>query len=243
VKRTEPERGAFKTTRWSMVNAAGETSTSDAREALAELCRVYWPPLYTYLRRRGFDPDDAQDLTQGFFTRLLERRDIRSADPTRGRFRSFLLTALKRYVINEHARAVTDKRGGGRAALTLDFAEAELACSADFRGDDAPDRVFDRKWAGITIDMALRRLRAEYDDTGRQALAGALLPYISEAGALAPYKTVAEQLGMTEGAVRVAVHRLRQRFGMILRDEVAQTVLDPALVDDEVRELIRAVSS
>ena len=243
MKRTEPERGAFKTTRWSMVGAAGQASTPNATEALSELCRVYWPPLYTYLRHRGYGPDEAQDLTQGFFARLLERRDIRSADSVRGRFRSFLLTALKRYVINEHARATTEKRGGGNVLLTLDFAEAELACMTDLRGDDAPDRVFDRKWAGITLDLALHRLRAEYDKTGKQVLAGALLPYISGAGGIALYKTVAEQLEMTEGAVRVAVHRLRQRFGSILRDEVAQTVLDQDQVDDEVRELIRAVSS
>ena len=226
-----------------MVNAVSEGTSSSAGEALSELCGVYWPPLYTYLRRRGYGPDEAQDLTQGFFARLLERRDIQAADQARGKFRSFLLTALKRYVINEHHRAAAEKRGGGIAPLPLDFAGAERAYASDERSQDAPDRVFDRRWAGITLDLAFGRLRREYEQAGKAALVAALLPYVSDADPQEPYKAVAEHLAMSEGAVRVAVHRLRQRFGAVLREEIAQTVLDPGEVDDEVRALIRAVSS
>ncbi len=239
----EPAGGKFVTTRWTLVNAAGGNSTLKAKEALAELCQAYWPPLYAYLRRRGHDPEEAQDLTQGFFARLLERHDIRSADPSRGRFRSFLLTALKRYVINEHERATSMKRGGPVPTLTLDFEAAERAEAVAPRTDDRPDRLYDRRWAAISLDRAVQRLRDECHRTGKGALAEALLPYLTDAGGLPSYEAVGADLGLTPGAVKVAVHRLRQRFGAVLRLEIAETVLAPEDVDDEVRELIRAVST
>jgi RNA polymerase sigma-70 factor (ECF subfamily) len=226
-----------------MINAAGDASTESADAALAELCQIYWPPLYSYLRRRGHDTEDAQDLTQGFFARLLERQDFRSADPARGRFRAFLLTALKRYAINEHERAVTARRGGRHTRLSLDFEEAERTYAVDRRNDDTPDRVFDRKWAGIVIDRALERLRNECGDTHTSAVTAALLPYLTDAGGLPPYRAVALDLGLTEGAIKVAVHRLRQRFGAVLRAEIAETVMAEEDVDGEMRDLIRAVSS
>jgi len=226
-----------------MVNAAGHPSNTHAAGALAELCQIYWPPLYSYLRRRGHDAEDAQDLTQGFFARLLERQDFRTADPARGRFRGFLLTALKRYAINEHERATAQRRGGRQIRISLDFEEAERTYVVDRRNDDTPDRVFDRKWAGIAIDRALQRLRDECRDGGRAAVTAALLPYLTDAGDLPAYRSVAAELGITEGAVKVAIHRLRQRFGAILRLEIGETVLAQDDVDDEMRELIRAVSS
>ena len=174
---------------------------------------------------------------------MLERRDVRAADPARGRFRSFLLTALQHYVFNEHERKTTAKRGGRLQRLSLDFEDVERAYVLEARHDDSPDRVFNRKWAAITLDRALQRLRRECHASGRAALADALLPYLTDAGNLPPYRTVAEQLGISEGATKVAVHRLRQRFGTILRLEIAETVLAPADVDDEVRELIRALAS
>ena len=238
----EPAGGRFVTTRWTLVNAAGHGAESDG-DALAELCQAYWPPLYAYLRRHGHDREEAQDLTQGFFARLLERRDIRMADPVRGRFRSFLLTALKRYVINEHERETSLKRGGRTTRLSLDFDAVERAEAVAPRTDDRPDRLFDRRWAGISLDRALQRLRGEYHQSGKGAVADALLPYLTDAGDLPSYDTVAAGLGLTEGAVKVAVHRLRQRFGAVLRLEIAETILDPGDVDDEVRELIRAVSA
>jgi RNA polymerase sigma factor (sigma-70 family) len=237
------EPGRFVTTRWTLVAAAAADSSDPQRqEALGDLCQAYWPPLYAFLRRRGHSPEDAQDLTQGFFARVLERRDFRAADPARGRFRSFLLSALQHYTINEHERASTVKRGGRVRRLSLDFEEVERTYVLEARHDDSPDRVFNRKWAAISLDRALVRLRDECHTLGKGALADALLPYLTDTGQLPAYRTVAEQLGLTEGATKVAVHRLRQRFGAILRLEIAETVLAPADVDDEVRELIRALS-
>jgi RNA polymerase sigma factor (sigma-70 family) len=237
------EPGRFVTTRWTLVAAAAADSSDPQRqEALGDLCQAYWPPLYAFLRRRGHSPEDAQDLTQGFFARVLERRDFRAADPARGRFRSFLLSALQHYTINEHERASTVKRGGRVRRLSLDFEEVERTYVLEARHDDSPDRVFNRKWAAISLDRALVRLRDECHTSGKGALADALLPYLTDTGQLPAYRTVAEQLGLTEGATKVAVHRLRQRFGAILRLEIAETVLAPADVDDEVRELIRALS-
>jgi RNA polymerase sigma factor (sigma-70 family) len=237
------EPGRFVTTRWTLVAAAAADSSDPQRqEALGDLCQAYWPPLYAFLRRRGHSPEDAQDLTQGFFARVLERRDFSAADPTRGRFRSFLLSALQHYAINEHERASTVKRGGRVQRLSLDFEEVERTYVLEARHDDSPDRVFNRKWAAISLDRALGRLRDECHTLGKGALADALLPYLTDTGQLPGYRTVAEQLGLTEGATKVAVHRLRQRFGAILRLEIAETVLAPADVDDEVRELIRALS-
>jgi RNA polymerase sigma factor (sigma-70 family) len=237
------EPGRFVTTRWTLVAAAAADSSDPQRqEALGDLCQAYWPPLYAFLRRRGHSPEDAQDLTQGFFARVLERRDFRAADPARGRFRSFLLSALQHYAINEHERASTVKRGGRVQRLSLDFEEVERTYVLEARHDDSPDRVFNRKWAAISLDRALGRLRDECHTLGKGAVADALLPYLADTGQLPAYRTVAEQLGLTEGATKVAVHRLRQRFGAILRLEIAETVLAPADVDDEVRELIRALS-
>jgi len=226
-----------------MVNTAGHQSDPRAAAALGELCQIYWSPLYSYLRGRGHDAADAQDLTQGFFARLLERQDIRAADPARGRFRGFLLTALKRYVINEREREASVRRGGRHVHLALDFEDAERAYALERRNEDTPERVFDRKWATITLDRALQRLRVECALAGKTAEADALLPYLTDIGELPPYRAVAARLELTEGAVKVAVHRLRQRFGAMLRLEVGETVLEPDQVDDEMRELIRAVST
>ena len=239
----EPVGGRFVTTKWSLVGAAGDGSDTQARDALAALCQTYWPPLYSYLRRHGHDREEAQDLVQGFFARLLERGDVRIADPARGRFRSFLLTALKRYAINEHARATSAKRGGSHLPLSLDFEEAERRDAREPRTEDTPERVFDRRWAAITLDRAERRLRDECHQSGKGVQADVLLPYLTEGGDLPGYREAAGRLGLTEGAVKVAVHRLRRRFGAILRLEIADTVLAPEDVEDEVRELIRAVSA
>ena len=238
----EPAGGRFATTKWSLVGAAGAGSDTRAREALAALCQIYWPPLYSYLRRHGHDREEAEDLVQGFFARLLERHDVGTADPARGRFRSFLLTALKRYAINEHERATSAKRGGHMPPLSLDFDEAERGVREP-RTDDTPERVFNRQWAAISLDRSQQRLLDECRQSGKAGQAEALLPYLTEGGDLPAYNEVAATLGLTEGAVKVAVHRLRRRFGAILRMEIAETVLAPEDVDDEVRELIRAVSA
>jgi RNA polymerase sigma-70 factor (ECF subfamily) len=226
-----------------MVNAAGHTSTARADAALAELCETYWPPLYSYLRRRGHDAEDAQDLTQGFFARLLERGQVRTADPARGRFRTFLLTALERYAINEHHRAMAARRGGQHVRLALDFEEAERTYALDRGADDPPDRVFDRKWAAIAIDRAINRLRDDCRDARTATVTEALLPYLTDSGDLPAYRAVAADLGLTEGAVKVAMHRLRQRFGAALRQEISETVMSEEDVEGEMRDLIRAISA
>jgi len=227
-----------------MVSAAGGLSDPAAGKALAELCQIYWPPLYNYLRRRGHDREEAEDLTQGFFASLLQRQGFQSADPARGRFRGFLLTALKRYVINEHERATAARRGGpSRLPLDVDFDAAERSYARVLGSQDTPDREFDRKWATLCIDRALASLRAEYHEAEKDALADALLPYLTDSGQLPSYRTIADHLLMSEGAVKVAVHRLRQRFGAILRRQIADTVLSPEDADDEMRELIRVVAS
>jgi RNA polymerase sigma factor (sigma-70 family) len=225
-----------------MVNAAGHRSSARAADALDELCQIYWLPLYTYLRGRGHAREDAQDLTQGFFASVLERQGIRSADPARGRFRSFLLTALKRYVINEHHRAGSVRRGGRHVRIALDFEEAERTYALEPQSDDSPERIFDRKWAAIVLDRALEGVRAECDRAGKGSLAKALLPYLTDAGDLPPYRDVARELGLSEASVKVTVHRLRQRFGAFLRLEIGETLLDAASIDDEMRELLRAVA-
>ena len=239
-----PHRGGrFATTRWSIVAAAGHASDPGAAHALEELCQVYWPPLYGYLRGRGHSAEEAQDLTQGFFARMLETGGISAADPARGRFRSFLLTALKRYAINEYARGAAARRGGGQLHVTLDFERAERAYALERRDDDSPERIYDRKWAAIVLDRALQRLRDDYHDAGKGALANALLPYLTDTGDLPAYGAIAGELQVSEGAVKVAVHRLRQRYGAILRLEIGETVMGPGEVEAEMRELLRAVSA
>jgi RNA polymerase sigma-70 factor (ECF subfamily) len=226
-----------------MVNAAGRTRNDRASAALAELCEIYWPPLYGYLRGRGYRAEEAQDLTQGFFARLLETQAIRAADPARGRFRAFLLTALKRYAINEYERGIAARRGGRQAHFQLDFADAERAFAAEHRDEETPDRLFDRKWAAIVLERALERLRAEYAASGKADVARRLLPYLTDSTDLPSYRAVAADLGLSEGAVKVAVHRLRQRYGAVLRAEVAETVAGDEQVDAELRELLAAVST
>ena len=235
--------GRFATTRWTMVNAAGHHSDPRAEVALAELCQIYWPPLYAYLRRQGHSVEQAQDLTQGFFANFLERQSLRAADSTRGRFRSFLLTALKRYVINEYKREGANRRGGQHVHFALDFESAEHTYSLERSTQDTPERVFDRKWASITLDRALERLHKECSQAGKSAQAAALMPYLTDVGELPSYQNIGAELGLTESAVKVAVHRLRQRLGAILRLEVADTVTERGDVEDEVRELLLAVSS
>ena len=237
------ERVVFATTRWTTVNAAAHDSDARAATALCELCEIYWPPLYAYLRNRGHSPEEAQDLTQGCFARLLETDAIRSADPARGRFRAFLLTALNRYVVNEYQRGATARRGGRHPHLTLDFDDAEPTYTRERRDDDTPERQFERKWALIALDRALSRLRQECEREGKGEMAEALLPYLTETGDLPSYQDATARLEMTEGAVKVAVHRLRRRYGAILRLEIAETVTAPEEVESELRELLRAVSS
>ena len=232
--------GMFATTRWSMVAAAKDPTAPHAREALAELCRLYWYPVYAYVRRRGRDHHAAQDLTQAFFARLLEKNDLAAADRSRGRFRSFLLAACQHFLANEHDRATAKKRGGGRARVPLDFAGADGRYSREPADEETPERAFDRRWALGLLERALGGLRAEYEESGRAKLFDALKDCLA-GGAEVGYAALAKDLGMTEGAVKVAVHRLRQRYRDRLREAITDTVAAPEEVDDEIRDLFAAL--
>jgi RNA polymerase sigma factor (sigma-70 family) len=234
------DRGMFQTTRWSLVAAAKDPAAPESRQALADLCRVYWYPVYAYVRRRGHDHHAAQDLTQAFFARLLEKNDLAAADRSRGRFRSFLLAACQHFLANRRDYETARKRGGGRAHVPLDFADADGRYSREPAHDDTPERLFDRQWALGLLDRAVAELRAEYEGSGRGKLFDALKECLA-GGAEVPYAELADRLGMTEGAVKVAVHRLRQRYRDRLRAVIADTVAKPEDVDDEIRDLFTAL--
>jgi len=236
-----PVGAAFVTTQWSAVLAAGRSDTTRARSALEELCRNYWPPLYAYVRRLGYSPPDAQDLTQEFFARLLERRTVARADPERGRFRSFQLKSLKHFLAHEWEKARAQKRGGRVQILPLDSDTAETRYAQPADPDDTPDRAFDRQWALALLDVVLRRLRKEYADCGRDGLFLALKETLTGGRAEIAYRDLGARLGMSEGAVKVAAHRLRQRYRELLREEIANTVSGPEAVEEELRQLFAAL--
>jgi RNA polymerase sigma-70 factor (ECF subfamily) len=235
--------GQFATTHWSVIVAAREGDALQARAALAALCRTYWYPLYAYIRRQGYSWDQAQDLTQEFFTRLLEKDMLRLVDRTKGKFRSFLIAACKHFLANERDRAQALRRGGGQVFVPIDGHAAESRFQAEPAHGQTPEKIFERRWALTLLDQVLTRLRAEFAraDKGRlfDALKGYLLKETSEGG----YAQAALTLGMTEGAVKVAVHRLRRRYRELLREEIGHTVQDSALIEEEIRDLFHALGS
>jgi RNA polymerase sigma-70 factor (ECF subfamily) len=235
--------GRFATTHWSVVLAARARGEPQAEEALSALCRTYWYPLYAYIRRRGHSAEDAQDLTQAFFTRLLEKNDLAQVDPQKGRFRSFLLAACNHFLSNERDRQKAQKRGGGRAALSLDWSDAEGRYLVEPADGLTPERLFERRWALTLLDQVLTRLRAEYAERGKEHLFDALRGAMAGEPDAASYRDSARQLGLSEGAVKVAIHRLRQRYRELLRDEIGRTVGAPEQIDDEVRDLFAALAA
>jgi RNA polymerase sigma-70 factor (ECF subfamily) len=230
----------FETTHWSLVVAAGERHSPGADEALAALCERYWQPLYAYVRRTGHSLHDAQDLTQQFFAKLLDKEYLRVADAERGRFRSFLLAALKHFLANERKSQRAQKRGGGQCILSWDFNAAESALICEPSAPLTPAVLFDRQWAVLLLETVLGRLEAELAARGKQAEFQHLKPLL--AGDAQPYQLVAHALGTNEAAVKMAVHRMRRRYRELLREEIAQTVADPADVDDELKELFAILS-
>lgn len=230
----------FLTTRWSIVLAAGG-NTADAREALARLCQLYWFPLFACIRRWGHSPDEAKDLTQEFFARLLQRRDLASVDPSRGRFRSFLLASLKHFLLNEQDRERALKRGGRHTVIPLDGDTGREPLSVEPADADTPETVFERQWAVTLLNRVLARLRAEYVARGRAATIDVLQGFLTGQGTEATYGDAGRALGLSEGAVKVAVHRMRRRFGELLRAEIADTVLDAADIDAEIRYLFQVL--
>jgi RNA polymerase sigma factor (sigma-70 family) len=243
VVTAEGRRGHFATTRWSLVLAAGAGDSSPgAHEALATLCETYWYPLYGFLRSRGYNAENAQDLTQAFFARLLEKHAVRHADPARGRFRSFLLASLRNFVANERSRDIAGKRGGGIPILSLEIESAEGRFQMELPSDETPERVFDRRWALTLLDRVMSRLQTEAAPRGdKSSPFEGLKAYLTGDEPQLSYAQTAAALNMSEGAVKVAVHRLRRRFRDLVRDEIAHTVSSPEDVDDELRHLWSAV--
>jgi RNA polymerase sigma-70 factor (ECF subfamily) len=232
----------FNTTHWSVVLQAGEAQTLHAEAALDKLCRTYWPPLYAYVRRMGHGPQDAQDLTQEFFARLLEKNYLQLADRERGRFRSFLLKSLQHFLINEWVRGQAQKRGGGQKLLSLDEAAGERSYQQETSDQLSPESLYDKRWAITLLDRAMEQLQKDYVAAGKGELFDRLKGILLNEGTAQVYREIAGPLGLSEGAVKVAVHRLRQRFRDAVRAEIAQTVATPEEVDEELRCLMTAMS-
>ena len=231
---------AFVTTQWTLVIAAARSSEPGGHEALAKLCESYWYPVYAFVRRRGHSPEEALDLTQGFFARLMEKNSLATADATKGRFRSWLLGAVKHYISNERERAGAQKRGGGVQKLSIDADDAERRYRYEPSHELTPERIFERRWALTLLDRVVGQLAEEFTHSGKAALFEALSPMLTGEDRVS-YDTVAERLSMSNGAVRVAAHRLRQRYGELLRAEIGRTVDDEAAVEEEIRDLFAAV--
>jgi len=240
-----PGNRAFATTHWSLVvQAAGRNGDGERRGALAELCRIYWYPVYDFARRRGHSVEDAQDLTQGFFVQVLVEGALARADAARGRFRTFLLAIFEHHRAREFARATRLKRGGGGELLSLDALQtAETRFLAEPATTDSPEKIFDRKWALSLLEQTLAAVQHEYAAAGKSALIEALKVILWGGRGEVHYAAIAEQLGMTEAAIKVAVHRLRQRFREQLRCEVEKTLLRPEDADDELRHLFAALGA
>jgi DNA-directed RNA polymerase specialized sigma24 family protein len=236
-------RVSFPTTRITLIEAACGEPGTEAHEAVSILCGTYWYPIYAYIRRLGHPQDDAEDLTQGFFTRVLEKHYLRDFQRERGRFRSFLLAALKHFIANERDWARTQKRGGARATVPLDdvLRTAERRYSLEPRHDLTPDKVFERQWALALLAHVEEQLHAEAVSGGSEAQFSRLKPFLAPDDRAASYRELAVVLQTTEGAIKVAVHRLRQRFRELLREEISRTVADPADVGDELRHLMAAI--
>jgi RNA polymerase sigma-70 factor (ECF subfamily) len=205
------------------------------------LCQNYWYPVYAFIRRRGYTPDQAEDLTQGFFSVFLEKGYVKQVDRERGRFRTFLLTSVKHYLANEWKRSNSQKRGGEYTKLDLDFAEAEAYLTPEETGQSTPETVFEQRWAATLLERTLGLLAREMNEKGQGDRFEELKPCLVEGKAASGYKRTADKLEMTEAAVKTAVHRMRHRFGDLLRAEIAETVADPGEVDDEIRYLFAAL--
>jgi len=227
----------FPRTRWSLVLAATQRDSTESAAALEAVCSAYWQPLYAYVRRCGQSPHDAQDLTQEFFSHLLEKRWLDSADPEKGRLRTFLIVMLKRFMAKQWRRASTQRRGSGQAHVQFDTTFAESRYAADQGQSFAPDEIFDRQWAMTLLNRTIERLRTEFVAAGKASDFDALKDCLMAARGAIDYATLAKQLGMNEGAARVAAHRLRKRFREIYREEISQTLADDADLQTELRYL------
>jgi len=239
--RSQGEQSAFPSTRWSRVVAAVDLATPDARSALAELCTAYWYPIYAFVRRKGNDAEKSLDLTQSYFARLLEKGVLAAADRRKGRFRAFLRADCEHFLIDQHRHEKALERGGGVALIPIDAQNAEGRYLYEPADAMTPDRLFDRAWAVTLLDRVLELLAAKYAASGRAELFAHLKVVLTEGKGVVPAATLAERLGTSEGAVHVAVHRLKKRYRAILQEQVAATLDDPAQIDDEIRDLFEAI--
>ncbi len=230
-----PTAARFHTTRWSLVLSAGDLTAPEAEESLAALCEMYWYPLYAYLRRKGYSAHESEDLTQGFFCGFLQRNYLQAVRPEKGKFRSYLLGALRHFVSHERDRAQAEKRGGGKLPLRLDFQDAEDRYRLEPSHEITPETLFDRRWGLTLLDRVLRRLQVESEKAGKSEVFRSLnTTLLSGKTPRGEYEKLASELNLTEGAVRVIVHRLRRRYRALLRDEIAHTVARPQDIDDEI---------
>lgn len=236
------QRPAFVTTHWSVVLSAGKTDTTQATSALEKLCQTYWKPIYAFVHRQGHNPHDAQDLTQEFFARLLEKKWLGDANPERGKFRSFLLAAVKHFLANEWNKVRAQKRGGGKLPLPMNFRSAETSFEYEPADHLTAEKIYERRWALTLLDVVLGHLREEYVSDEKEKLFEELKSTLTAGSKSAPYAELGERLDLSEGGVKVAVHRLRQRYRELLRAEIAETVADPGEVDEEIRNLFAALA-
>jgi RNA polymerase sigma-70 factor (ECF subfamily) len=230
-------QAVFTTTHWSVVLQAGQTDSQNAPEALGRLCRTYWYPLYAYLRRKGHNADDAQDLTQEFFARLLARNYLSAADRSKGKFRSFLLGAVDHFLAKEWRRAHAQKRGGGQHVLSLDEMDAEKRYLLEPADELTPAKIFDRRWATTLLEEAMAALHHEYMARDQGQLFAKLQVVLSGDGSAVSYSELAGSLQMTEAAFKAAVYRIRKRYGELIRAQIAQTVATPEEIEEELRYL------
>jgi RNA polymerase sigma-70 factor (ECF subfamily) len=234
-------RAQFVPTRWTVVLAAKDDASPQAPQALETLCQAYWYPLYAYVRRRGHPPEDAQDLTQEFFAQLLAKRLLAGVDPRKGRFRSWLLGVMNHFLAHEWAKAHAQKRGGGQPLISWEEAGAEERYGQEPVDGRSPETLFDRRWALTVLDQAAVRLRGEFESSGKGPLYAALKEFVSADQVTVSYEEAGHRLGLSESAVKSAIHRLRQQYLELIRAEIARTVTRPAEVDEEIRYLLAVI--
>jgi DNA-directed RNA polymerase specialized sigma24 family protein len=230
----------FHTTSWTLIRAASADPTADSREALAALCQKYWHPLYAFVRGRGYDPEQSKDLTQGFFALLIEKNYLLDADPKRGRFRFFLLAAVKHFLANERDRMNALKRGGGQVHVSMDLTEADAWDTQAAVDQATPESLYERRWALSLLENVMSKLRAEFAHVGKAKEFDRLSVFLNRDSESARYDTLAE---VSAGALRMSVHRIRRRYVSLLRAEVAESVSGPEEIDDELRYLLSILSS
>ncbi len=237
---TAGQNRVFATTSWSMVQAAADDQSDGVADALADLCQQYWYPLYAFVRRKGFDSNQAEDLTQSFFAELLEKKRLQHAEPSRGSFRSFLLTSMGNFIANHWRTECAQKRGGGQKILSIDYVHADHRYSRQLASELTAEKIFERNWALSILEQTLAAVGSQYEQSGKREIFDLLQGFLTGIDDL-PYAELSCKTGMREGALKVAIHRLRQRYGQQLRLQIARTVLDPAEVEQELESLFQAL--